>query len=244
MVLRVPDFRSETGLWKDAGARELFSLEGFMNEPARFWYRAAQLFSARKPTPAHALLARLAREGLLLRVYTQNIDGLEAAAGIPSDLIMECHGSASRVVCSADKDHRVAASAAESALNSSREGLLAPLCSCGAPLRPDITLFGEPLPPEFHRHAGTDLSECDLLLVMGTGLSVYPVAGLVQQVGPLTPRLLINREPVGLWRDVRNVGSAIKPEEERWYRDAFFEGECDAGAFEFAQEMGWRLDGA
>jgi len=239
----VPDFRSATGLWKDAGTRDLFSLEGFTSEPARFWYKAAELFADRKPTRAHALLAKLSQEGLLQRVYTQNIDGLEMDAGVPHELIVQCHGSATRVVCSADRSHDVPDSVCQTVLSPPVEGLIVPLCTCGALLRPDITFFGEPLPEEFNRLVGADMKECDLLLVMGTGLSVYPVAGLVQQVGPLVPRLLLNREPVGVWRDLpTGVIDGLKPEEVRWYRDAFFEGDCDAGASEFAKVLGWELD--
>lgn len=230
----VPDFRSAGGLWTQPATRALFSAEGFVNEPEVFWRQSAALFGKRQPTRAHALLARLAREGLLRRVYTQNIDGLEAAAGIPEELIVECHGNASRVICSADPSHEVgtASSDVTDLAVCSGDAWRAPRCpTCGALLRPDIVFFGEPLPSAFARHSGEDVRACDLLLVFGTSLSVYPVAGLVQRVGALTPRLLVNQEAAGVWRS---------PPEHN-YRDVFWGGECDAGAEAMAEQLGWQL---
>lgn len=66
---------------------------------------------------------------------------------------------------------------------------------------------------------------------MGTSLNVYPVAGLVKQVKPLVPRLLINRERVGHWRDSGTPGEN--------YRDVCWEGDCDEGAEELRKLLGW-----
>jgi len=73
-----------------------------------------------------------------------------------------------------------------------------------------------------------------MLIVVGTALSVYPVAGLVQQVKPLTPRLLLNREPVGPWQASRH--------NETNYRDVFYECDCDAGAEDLARLLNFELD--
>lgn len=94
-----------------------------------------------------------------------------------------------------------------------------------------IVFFGEQLPATFHTLSGKDMHHCDLLIVVGTGLSVYPVAGLVNRVSSLTPRLLINREAVGLWWMCN-----ANPEN---YRDVLFEGECDDGAAELQHALGW-----
>lgn len=227
----VPDFRSPMGLWSDASTRELFSLDGFLAKPEAFWQKSSELFDGRQPTKVHALLARLAREGLLRRVYTQNIDGLEAAAGVPQEKIIECHGSAMRLVCSGNRSHAVDSGPIKVERS---DAWTAPRCSCGALLRPDIVFFGEQLPVEFSRHSGEDIHECDLLIVIGTALSVYPVAGLVNRVPPLTPRLLINREAVGVWQS-----SESNPEN---YRDVLWKGECDGAADEFLKELGWHID--
>lgn len=203
-------------------------MEGFRANPEAFWQKSSDLFAGRSPTKTHLFLARLAEEGLLRRIYTQNIDGLEEAAGVPSEIIIECHGSAMRTVCSENRSHTV--NMGPIRVDGS-ETWTAPRCSCGALLRPDIVFFGEPLPAEFNTRSGEDLHECDLLVVIGTALSVYPVAGLVNRVTPLTPRLLINREAVGVWRSCEdNVEN---------YRDVLWKGECDEGSDELLRLLGW-----
>jgi len=229
----IPDFRSDSGLWAQASTRELFSYEGFFTEPERFWRKTAELFNGRKPTKVHALLAHLEQKGILLRVYTQNIDGLEHAAGVSADRIIECHGTTSRVVCSKNRQHAIDGLTASEVADDVLQGHAAPRCHCGALVRPDIVFFGEPLPPKFHSCSGEDLATCDLLMVVGTALSVYPVAGLVNRVPALTPRLLINREAVGPWKGAE--------ENAENYRDVFFEGECDLGAELLARELSWPL---
>jgi len=82
------------------------------------------------------------------------------------------------------------------------------------------------LPTEFQKHSGEDMNECDLLVVIGTALSVYPVAGLVGRAPQLTPRLLINREAVAHWRSCES--------NEENYRDVLWK-----GADEFIRLLGW-----
>jgi len=89
------------------------------------------------------------------------------------------------------------------------------------------------LPVEFSRYAGEDMNACDLLIVIGTALSVYPVAGLVNQVSMLTPRLLLNNEPVAVWR-----GCDSNAEN---YRDVFSGGDCQERATELAGYLGWQI---
>lgn len=204
--------------------RKPMSPEGFREDPMAFW-QAGLL--GRAPTAAHRFLARLHREGVLLRVFTQNIDGLEAAAGLPADKIVECHGSATRCVCWANRRHKAGWSAEAAA--AAREP---PRCrECDELVRPDIVFFGESLPAAFALHAGADLPACDLLIVMGTSLQVYPVAGLVKQVGALTPRLCISRERMGVFSQDVAAESA--------YRDVVFQGDCDDAARRLAELAGW-----
>lgn len=229
----IPDYRSATGLWTSSSYQQLFSPEGFEAEPEKFWTEKALVFKGRQPTKAHKFLAALAQRDLLLRVFTQNIDGLEVAAGVPPHLVIECHGSFRQIICSANAAHVHGAGCLEEVLERVSAGAPAPRCAmCGALVRPGIVWFGESLPQDFVQHAGADLWDCDLLLVLGTSLTVYPVAGLVNQVQPLTPRLLINREAVGPWRS----GGA-----QYQYRDVFCEADCDAGTAELAQLLGWSL---
>eukprot|EP00403_Amphidinium_massartii_P028975 CAMPEP_0178404820 /NCGR_PEP_ID=MMETSP0689_2-20121128/18085_1 /TAXON_ID=160604 /ORGANISM="Amphidinium massartii, Strain CS-259" /LENGTH=628 /DNA_ID=CAMNT_0020025825 /DNA_START=275 /DNA_END=2161 /DNA_ORIENTATION=+ len=229
----IPDFRSPSGLWAQAATRELFSYDGFFQEPDAFWIKAHELFNDREPTQTHAMLACLAERGLLHRIYTQNIDGLEEAAGIPPEMIIPCHGTAQRVRCSARREHTSCSRSTLSIAESVKLGHGAPVCEeCGALLRPDIVFFGEPLPEEFENKNGEDVRECDLLIVIGTALSVYPVAGLVNRVSNLTPRLLLNHEAVGPWKV-----SQCSPEN---YRDVFYKGDCDSGSQELLRLLRWQ----
>jgi len=229
----IPDFRSPMGLWSQPAMTNLFSLSGFFDEPESFWVKAHELFSGRKPTLVHKFVSQLESKGILQRVYTQNIDGLEEAAGIPLCRVVQCHGSANRLICSAVREHSVDVGPADIEQIAQTSNWRAPRCKCGALLRPDIIFFGEPLPERFAQLHGQDFQECDLLLVIGTALSVYPVAGLVQRVGPLTPRVLINKEAVGVWTcDLDSDAS---------YRDVLWKGDCDAGVAELARLLGWPL---
>merc|ERR1719215_815752 len=170
----IPDFRSSSGLWSTSDTRKLFSMEGFSAQPERFWKESASLFVNRSPTKVHRFLAALHRRGKLLRVYTQNIDGLETEAGVPPELVIDCHGSARRVVCSADARHRTGVESVEAVIASVQAGAAAPRCAtCGALLRPDIVFFGEPMPGTFMAQSGKDLEGADLLIVIGTTLTVY-----------------------------------------------------------------------
>mmetsp|Transcript_66124 Transcript_66124/g.166764 ORF Transcript_66124/g.166764 Transcript_66124/m.166764 type:complete len:723 (+) Transcript_66124:122-2290(+) len=230
----IPDFRSPgTGLWANAETTRIFSQQGFHSEPERFWRHAAGVFLGRQPTPVHRFLAALARGGLLQRIYTQNIDGLEVEAGVPPELLIECHGNVLRTVCDGDPSHCIPCSSIVDVLAHLNAGHSAPRCAtCRALVRPDVVFFGESLPTVFGMHSGRDMQDCDLLLVIGTTLNVYPVAGLVSQALPLTPRVLFNREPVGPWRKLSNEGSAV-------YRDVFYQGEVDDGVEELARLLGW-----
>ena len=129
---------------------------------------------------------------MLLRCYTQNIDGLESVAGINSEKIVEAHGGFSNSHCTSCN---AAAANHEEVLEACSKGT--PIkCSCGGWIKPDIVFFGEPLPERFFTLTTEDFEKCDLLIVIGSSLVVYPFAGLVHYVNQHTPRLLINREPV------------------------------------------------
>jgi len=228
----IPDFRSPNGLWSDAATRELFSVAGFIEKPEVFWRKKGEVFLDRKPSRAHELIADFAKHGLLQRVYTQNIDGLELDAGVPEDLVIHCHGNIKHAVCLEDASHGSVPSEPIMKAAACVPCWKAPRCHvCQSLLRPNLVFFGEPMPASYNQNWGDDLAACDLLLVMGTSLNVYPVAGLVKQVKPLVPRLLINRERVGHWRD------SGTPSEN--YRDVCWEGDCDEGAEELRKLLGW-----
>jgi NAD-dependent deacetylase len=175
----IPDFRSPgTGLWADVNPMEVAHIGVFRRDPERFWGFYGTRFATlegKRPNRAHAALVELERRGLIDAVITQNIDGLHRAAGT-RDLI-EVHGSIATSSC-------LACDAAPVALPEARERLAAapdgvPRCAaCGAPLKPDVVLFGELLPEAAIERATALAAAADLLLCVGSSLEVHPVAGL------------------------------------------------------------------
>src|SRR6195952_63076 len=166
----IPDFRSATGIWAQYDPYEVASIDGFRRDPERVWefydLRLGVLADA-EPNAAHFAIAALEAHGLVEAVITQNVDGLHLAAG--SREVIEVHGSIGRAVCLAcgrrEDDVRA----------------LLPLPRCagfGAILKPGVVMFGELLPVEAIERATALAQEAGLLLVVGTSLEVWPVAGL------------------------------------------------------------------
>ena len=135
------------------------------------FYRERMIALGAKPNQAHKKLAELEAEGKLTAVVTQNIDGLHQAAG--SKKVYELHGSVHRNVC-----RKCGATySAEWVLGT--EGV--PTCpNCGGQIKPDVVLYGESLDGDTLEGAARAIASCDLLIIGGTSLVVYPAAGLVQ----------------------------------------------------------------
>lgn len=184
----IPDFRSaDTGLWENVDPAEVCSVDAFYRDPPAFWRQNFQWWQGcltARPNIAHHALAALQRAGLLRGVITQNIDGLHVKAGSTT---WEVHGHLRTVRCVRCEQHQP--------LDAVRErmakGEEAPCCACGGLLRPDVVLFGDQMSRDFWV-ATQVLSGCQLLVVVGSSLQVYPVAGL-----PRTARrlVIVNRDP-------------------------------------------------
>jgi NAD-dependent deacetylase len=173
----IPDFRTPgTGLWENVDPMEVAHIDAFHRDPERFWSFYGERFATlgdREPNPAHAALVRLEQEGRLDAVITQNIDMLHRKAGT-RDLV-EVHGtiaSASCLACGASAP----ADEVRARLRADDRGV--PRCECGAPLKPDVVLFGEFLPEAAMERAQALCAGADVLLCVGSSLEVYPVAGL------------------------------------------------------------------
>ncbi len=171
----IPDFRSAYGLYRQQregrSYEDMLSIRYFLNEPEAFWhfYKTVMLYPDAKPNAAHYALARLESAGRLKAVVTQNIDGLHQAAGSRS--VIELHGSVHRNHCLAcGKKYGLPYILAA-------EGV--PRCECGGMLRPDVVLYGEPLDDGVMDEAIRAVETCDLMIVGGTSLVVYPAAGLL-----------------------------------------------------------------
>jgi len=228
----VPDFRSpNTGLYANLSrlnlprAEAVFDIQYFRENPVPFYVLAKELYPGRfRPTVSHAFVALLARRGLLAMLFTQNIDCLERAAGVPPELLIEAHGSFATQRCI-----DCGAPFADDAMRDHVARGAVPRCAAAAACRglvkPDITFFGEKLPERFFAHLDA-AAAADLVLVLGTSLSVHPFAGLPGRAAPAVPRVLFNLEAVG------GIGS--RPD------DVLALGPCDAGVRRLADALGWR----
>jgi len=171
----LPDFRSQTGLWGRNDWTEVATLAAFRRDPDAVWefYRTRLgALAGAHPNPAHEALASLEAAGLLTAVVTQNVDGLHQAAG--SERVIQVHGDLTEAVClrCGAREPRARVEAALAAAPG------APSCTCGAPLKPGVVLFGETLPEDAIAEAVALASECDLMLCLGSSLEVHPVAAL------------------------------------------------------------------
>ena len=172
----IPDFRSPTGMWADFDPREYATVGAFRRDPEKVWRFYAPRFSMlsdAEPNRAHLALAELERLGLVRAVVTQNIDLLHARAG--SRDVVEVHGSirtSSCVGCSTSYPLPEVVGLLES-------GDGAPRCNrCDRVLKPDVVFFDELLPAAQIDRAFELARAAKLLLVVGSSLEVWPVAGL------------------------------------------------------------------
>jgi NAD-dependent deacetylase len=171
----IPDFRSETGIWATVDPFEVASIQAFRRDPERVWafYRERiHVLRDAEPNPAHHALAELERRGLVEAVVTQNIDTLHTRAG--SRDVVEVHGSIRSAQCLGC----LWSEPAEAVLQQ-LESQTVPLCpQCGEVLKPGVVLFGELLPAAPIERATQLARTARLLLVVGSTLEVWPVAGL------------------------------------------------------------------
>jgi len=192
----IPDFRSPTGLWARFDPLEYGSLEAFRRDPQKVWSfykpRVGMLTEAR-PNPAHLALAELERMGLVQALVTQNIDLLHERAG--SREVVEVHGSIRTSSCPGCGARYPLERVLE--LLGSAD---APACAeCGEILKPDVVFFGELLPPAQIDRAYELARGAGLLLVVGSALEVYPVAGLpLETIAAGGELAIVNRGPTEL----------------------------------------------
>ncbi len=188
----IPDFRSATGIWADVDPFEVASIRAFHRDPERVWRfysTRIQSLAEAEPNAGHFAIAELERRGLVHAVVTQNIDRLHTRAG--SEDVVEVHGSIRAAQCLACLWTEPA-----DAVLAQLEDRPVPVCPhCGGTLKPGVTLFGELLPPGALERASELARMAGLVLVVGSSLEVWPVAGL-----PLEARAfaIVNQGPTAL----------------------------------------------
>src|SRR5690349_14869093 len=168
----IPDFRSPTGVWKQYDPMLVASIEGWRADPVRAWDfygRRLGLLADVQPNAGHRALVELESAGWVDAVITQNVDRLHELAG--SRTVVEVHGSLRTASCPA--------CGAILPMEEARSRLPLPTCDhCGGALKPDVVMFGEFLPATAIERAGALARIAGCLVVVGSSLEVWPVAGL------------------------------------------------------------------
>lgn len=169
----IPDFRSPGGLWTTYPPDQFATIDAFEADPEKvwkLWFALGESLAKVSPNAGHRALASLEASGHLSCVITQNIDNLHQEAG--SRKVIEYHGNARHILC-LTCGHRAP-------LDIAACGGHAPRCVCaGAPImKPDVTLFGELIPPNAMRDSELLAQSTDLVLIVGTSAQVYPAAAL------------------------------------------------------------------
>jgi NAD-dependent deacetylase len=191
----IPDFRGPEGVWK---RRQPVYYHDFMrSEAARvehwdFKLEGWPAFQAARPNATHEAIVHLERAGKILAVVTQNIDGLHARAGTSPERLIELHGTNSLVEC------QTCGKLSEPGphFEKFRQNRRPPLCECGGFLKPATISFGQNLRNEVLERADQAADQADLVVALGSTLSVYPAANI-----PLiaarrgAPYIIINRGP-------------------------------------------------
>jgi len=251
----IPDFRTKgSGLYDNLQKYDLpapeaiFELDYFRKKPEPFYHLAREMWPDGRhlPTLSHYFIALLHEKGLLRRCFSQNIDSLERLAGLPEDKLVAAHGNFDGAHCTDCKAPHDVAEMHAAVL--SGELLRCARCQKRGNrglVKPGIVFFGEDLPDRYHELSESDLPACDLLIVMGTSLVVFPFAGLIGRCGTMCPRLLVNRD-----RAAEMSAAMFESGARRngfWWgegnlRDALYQGDCDDGVLELCQELGWDGD--
>lgn len=180
----IPPFRGSDGLWTRFGRPSMDGFREFKADPQAYWERQlnaefdAHILHLRDrlqravPHAGHQALARLVRDGWVRSVVTQNIDGLDARAGLAAERLIEVHGNRKRLRCiecgaRTDLDDFVPLFAP------------GPCRDCGGAVKFDAVMFGEPLVPEVLAAARAEFDRADCVLAIGTSATVRPASGLI-----------------------------------------------------------------
>jgi len=194
----IPDFRGPQGLWtRNPEAEKMATIHHYVADPEvrkRAWRtRVESPMHDREPNDGHRALVALERRGILDTLITQNVDGLHLKAGSAPDRVIEIHGTSREVVCLSCGER----APMERALARVRAGEVDPPCrSCGGILKSATISFGQGLVQKDLERAGDAARRSDLMMAVGTKLSVYPIASVVPVAKDAGARVVIlNAEP-------------------------------------------------
>ncbi len=188
----IPDFRSPGGIWSRYDPED-FTYQKFISDPEgrkKRWqmFKDGYLIAGAEPNLAHQAIAELDRLGKLDCVITQNVDNLHQRAGVPDDKVFELHGNAQWVSC-LDCGERYPMAQIKARLDQGEE---VPDCqACRGVLKPDVVFFGESLPRNVLLEATARAYKCDLFIVVGSTLIVYPAANMPEYAVEKGAKLVI-----------------------------------------------------
>ncbi|GAA0580527.1 NAD-dependent protein deacetylase [Actinomadura livida] len=218
----IPDYRGETGRLRRADPMTYQRFTGSAAARRRYWARSHlgwRHIAGARPNAGHRAVAALQRRGLLAGIITQNVDGLQQAAG--ADGVIELHGALDRVVC-LDCGDRTARERLEERLEAANPGWAERVAAtavnpdgdavigdadveafrtvdcerCGGPLKPDVIFFGENVPPARVRECYALTERAGALLVLGSSLAVLSGYRFVRHAAGLgIPVAIVNRGP-------------------------------------------------
>jgi NAD-dependent deacetylase len=189
----IPDFRGPQGVWtRNPGAEKRATLQHYLGDPevrrAAWRDRLDHPAWAARPNAGHRALVDLEARGKLHTLVTQNVDGLHQAAGTDPDRVVEVHGTVHEVMCMSCDER----APMQRALDRVRAGEEDPPCrTCGGILKSATVSFGQNLFPGDIDRAADAARVSDLLLAVGSTLSVYPVADIVPVARMAGARIVI-----------------------------------------------------
>jgi NAD-dependent deacetylase len=197
----IPDFRSPGGVWSKYDPSDFYFDKFISDEKSRvkYWQMSTEFYQPMKdalPNRAHLAIKALEDTGKLVAVVTQNIDRLHHKAGNSPDKIIEIHGTAFSVSClSCGKTYD-----RDDIQERIRSGVEVPYCDeCSGILKPDTVSFGQAMPQDKMEQAIRHARECDLCIVLGSSLVVYPAASVpVSAVESGAKLMIINRDETSL----------------------------------------------
>lgn len=195
----IPDFRSPGGVWsrmKPIYFQEFVASEDKRREAWTRVYTGAAGWTGKAPNVGHYAIARLVASGKASSVITQNVDNLHQESGVPADQVIELHGNASYAKClSCESCYEL-----EELKPDFVERGEIPTCRwCGGLIKTAVISFGQAMPEAEMARAEAETLACDLFLVLGSSLVVYPAAGFPALAKRRGAKLVIvNREPTEL----------------------------------------------
>jgi NAD-dependent deacetylase len=194
----IPDFRSPGGMWTRNAPIDFSAFMRSDEARRETWRRRFDMDSvlrAAQPNRGHRAVAQLIADGRASSVITQNIDGLHQASGVPTQQVIELHGNTTYAHC-LNCGQRFEID--ELRVDFERDNIV-PHCACGGYVKSATVSFGQAMPPLAMQRAEAETLACDLFIVLGSSLVVYPAAAfpeLAKRAGAAL--VILNRDPTGL----------------------------------------------